>query len=526
MALEAETASQVNSTANRVEWDAILSANHALCAIQDALFVMEEQRQEHDAIWDRATIEPHAHRNVRSDLSVLDEATGRLVAAQGLGANCIGQIAQTVHSNEAAEVCATLLKQWERTRTRVAAVLGELFLDRSFLIVYDVCVQAHDLMDSLETALEQATALSPSRTDGYHQIFEARRAHYVPACRRVIDVLNQQKETCALLRPKTKPTLDAVSARWCALEARIDSQTQQALTNSMHSLQLDDTQASREKRRARDSDPGMRVSITTPSKLPRTIKRLPSMSLATPPSLPNHHSMAKRAPLSDSPSERRISESYSMQQEKRSTRKLKRHVSQSFLPIPPTYPDGSLKNLPLPSTPILPNLQLNFAPGSEPIPARYSVNLKYRESMLPRLTPQKPSTESPRFHTQSKRHASYQHIRSTRSMQGLQQRFASGEITSPNTKSSMAYVPDQNDALDIGVARICNAREILVHRIDHGGIHDEYHRYAFRSKTMICRLLYTQRPKEPYLVDPKHIHVRVGGGWLELSSWVDAYIAN
>ncbi|WFC99317.1 hypothetical protein MYAM1_002061 [Malassezia yamatoensis] len=431
MALEAKPALQNDSALHRAEWDAIISADHALCVIQDALFVMEELRQEHDAMWARANMGRHAHRSLQSDLSALDEATGRLVAAQGLGTNCIGHIVQPTHSSEAAEVCATILYKWERTQSRVAAILNELFLDRSFLIVYDVCVQAHHLMDSLETALEQSTAPSPSRTDGYHSIFEARRAHYVPACRRVIDVLNQQKEICALLRPKTQPTLDAVCARWCALEARLDSQAQQVLINSLHSLQLDDIQASREKRRPRDSDP-----------------------------------------------------------------------------------NGSLKSVPLPSTPVLPKLQSIFAPSSEPIPAKSPLNYNHRESMLPRLTPQKPSTESPRFHAPSKRHASYQHIRSTKSMQGLRPRFASSEISNSDAKSSMAYVPDQNDALDIGVARICNAREILIRRIDNGGKHDEYHRYAFPSKTMACRLLYT------------HIHVRVGGGWLELSSWIDAYIAN
>lgn len=32
-----------------------------------------------------------------------------------------------------------------------------------------------------------------------------------------------------------------------------------------------------------------------------------------------------------------------------------------------------------------------------------------------------------------------------------------------------------------------------------------------------------QRPEVAQHVDPRHIHVRVGGGWRELAQWIDAH---
>ena len=52
---------------------------------------------------------------------------------------------------------------------------------------------------------------------------------------------------------------------------------------------------------------------------------------------------------------------------------------------------------------------------------------------------------------------------------------------------------DARDALDVGVARICNARNIPIERVDTGSALDEYHRYTLLSKTVACRLLRTVR---------------------------------
>ena len=90
------------------------------------------------------------------------------------------------------------------------------------------------------------------------------------------------------------------------------------------------------------------------------------------------------------------------------------------------------------------------------------------------------------------------------------------------------YMPDTRDALDVGVARVCNARGVRVERLDaaHGAsARDQYKRYRILDKTLSCRLLAAHRPEEPQGVDVRHVHVRVGGGWEELQRWLDARVA-
>lgn len=87
-------------------------------------------------------------------------------------------------------------------------------------------------------------------------------------------------------------------------------------------------------------------------------------------------------------------------------------------------------------------------------------------------------------------------------------------------------MPDGKDPLDIAVARLCNVRGIRIERLDEMCHQDGdlIHRYAMFSKTVACRLLRMHKPEHPRDVDASYVQVRVGGGWLELDTWLDARI--
>ncbi|WFD35497.1 ATP-binding mismatch repair protein [Malassezia cuniculi] len=56
----------------------------------------------------------------------------------------------------------------------------------------------------------------------------------------------------------------------------------------------------------------------------------------------------------------------------------------------------------------------------------------------------------------------------------------------PGAAAGGLYIPDPRDALDVAVARICNARRIHISRVDS---REEYNRYELLGKTVACRLL-------------------------------------
>ncbi|WFD01646.1 hypothetical protein MOBT1_000322 [Malassezia obtusa] len=453
-------------------WDAVLRAGDALEALRDALFVVEELREEHAAMWAAApTHAPPARPSTSALLRSLDEASGRLVAAHGLGAGRIGQARDA--PAPAASACASLEHDWEQVDARVSATLDALQTDRVLIVLHDVCAQAHRLMDSLESALRQYASAAPSDDDA-RRVYETRRAHYVPACRSVLAVLRTNAETYAALQPRAQQHIDAVHARWHALEPRLESPAE-PLAAAMQRLALGTPRRPREKRRARDSDAERRASAGTPSKLPRT--------------------PAPRTPVTTgAQTEPRHVGRLDVRSARHDTPERARSVLDARTPSTP-----GLYYKPPPATP---------PPAADGRPRR--------ESMLPRLSR---TAEEPT----PLRRASHQHeLRTRASIGALRPRFSSSELPRP-VRTSSAYVPDARDALDVGVARICNVRRVPVERIDAGGAHDEYHRYALLSKTVACRLLQAQRPEVAQHVDPRHIHVRVGGGWRELAQWIDAH---
>lgn len=424
-------------------WEAALQASDALDAVHDALFVVEEMRQEHAALWDAPRAREAGRSNTGTLLLSLDEAVGRLVAAQGL---CTGRMDQA----RALDLDADLAAQWAAVHAHIGAALAELRTDRLLIVLHDVCAQAHRLMDSLESALAQNTG-----SDEAGRVFETRRAHYVPACRRVLTVLTKTAPACTAPRPHVQPHVDAVHARWAALEPRLDAPPPD-LAHAMQTLSLTTPRRPREKRRARDSDVERRWSAGTPSKLPRTPTHVPPV-----PPLP--HGV-------------------------RTEPRMGRSVSAAVPPRAPRAADavperprpGSVLETRSPSTP-----GMYYRPPHAPP----SGKLRRRESMLPRLTtpsddrPPTPGSRLPRTPGGLRHRASSAHLRGS---------------DSPSVgRATRRYQPSPYDALDIGVARICNARQLAVEHVD-GGPDDEYHRYTLLSKTVACRLLHTVcRPTDP-----------------------------
>ncbi|KAI3625188.1 hypothetical protein CBS9595_000549 [Malassezia furfur] len=469
-------------------WEAVLGASDAIDAVRDALFVVEEMRQEHAVMWECAPSAEHRAKTSTSSLLLsLDEASGRLIAAQGLTS---GRISQAhAHTEPGVDkACALVQSEWDVLHARVSSTLAELQTDRVLIVLHDVCSQAHRLMDSLDSALQQYTSATTDRDNARH-VFETRRAHYVPACLRVLAVLRTNAATYLSLRPNVAQHIDAVHARWHALQPRLEPAADE-VSAAMQTLSLHTPRYPREKRRARDSGGSRRSSYNTPSKLPRTPQQRPPV----PPT-----------PLG-------------VQTEPRFFGRLADVAGAR--PTRLGLPDALSSPQPTssPNSPVSPGMYYKPPPTSLPTPLSAG-KVRPGESMLPRLSHPRPHDDA----SPSVRRASHQVLRSPASMQTLRPRFSSSELPRPVRAGAKTYVPDARDALDVGVARICNARSIPVERLDTGSALDEYHRYTLLSKTVACRLLRTQRPEQAHSVDPRHIHVRVGGGWRELAQWIDAH---
>lgn len=152
----------------------------------------------------------------------------------------------------------------------------------------------------------------------------------------------------------------------------------------------------------------------------------------------------------------------------------------------------------------------HFHPGAA-TPRSTRERMHRRSSMLPRPsdTPRTPRTPT----TPTSPHAA--------PTSPARRRLARADTHAPPLPGALrgVYVPDARDALDVAVARICNARRVHVVRLD---ARDAYARYELAGKTVACRLLHIHRTPDPLAVDTRHVHVRVGGGWLELEQWLDA----
>lgn len=439
-------------------WEAVLGASDAIDAVRDALFVVEEMRQEHAVMWECAPSAEHRAKTSTSSLLLsLDEASGRLIAAQGLTS---GRISQAhAHTEPGVDkACALVQSEWDVLHARVSSTLAELQTDRVLIVLHDVCSQAHRLMDSLDSALQQYTSATTDRDNARH-VFETRRAHYVPACLRVLAVLRTNAATYLSLRPNVAQHIDAVHARWHALQPRLEPAADE-VSAAMQTLSLHTPRYPREKRRARDSGGSRRSSYNTPSKLPRTPQQRPPV----PPT-----------PLG-------------VQTEPRFFGRLADVAGAR--PTRLGLPDALSSPQPTssPNSPVSPGMYYKPPPTSLPTPLSAG-KVRPGESMLPRLSHPRPHDDA----SPSVRRASHQVLRSPASMQTLRPRFSSSELPRPVRAGAKTYVPDARDALDVGVARICNARSIPVERLDTGSALDEYHRYTLLSKTVACRLLRTVR---------------------------------
>lgn len=338
-------------------WQAALAAGDALDALRDALFAAEE---------DRVRLVSHDKRTGAA-IAELDRALARIDVAAARAATRV-DAAGEVRDAAVRDAADALMGEWDTVAAHMERMCAHLTSAKVAMVVVDVSTQCTALLDTLETALDEAQGGSPGALE--------RGAQQAPACARMLEVLRTTDSG--------GDAAQAQDARWHALSKRL------------HTLESD-------------------MMPTTP----RLAQSLSSSHGA-------HFHPGTAAPRRHTP---------------RSERTRRRS---SMLPRPSDTPRSPTHWMP--STPRQTSASFGTPRAATPTGAP--------------LTPTSPG----------------------------RRRFARSESRAPPMPGAHAgvYIPDSRDALDVAVARICNARRERVVRID---AREEYNRYELRGKTLACRLL-------------------------------------
>ena len=562
MASEQRSAQDARADAHMPRaWQALLNAGQELAAVQDTLFLEQEQRLERLAA--RSQTAPNARmgaaiaevdmalarasdivERLQAQRARVDAAPADADTAVDAGASDPKQAADGAeHTRETAATLRLAREEhdraWAHADAQARALRDELAADKVHLVLRDVCAQAHALMDSLEQALRQY-AHGASEPEA-RAALESKKTFYVPACERVLGAV--QRSASAAGAPRDAPAhLEALERRWDELRARMERPS---------------APLPRARRTPRTSDP----ASLSPS-LPRpqsAVQRRQSMvhlraqrRISGAPGIASPRTPSGRAPAAGPRSF--------------STARVARRTSGPFaaddaLGTPSKLPaprPGSAAGAARPGS-ALGEHGMYYRPPSARS-SRTGDRLRRRESMLPRLSTaaeeEAPTpSRSPAARRARQSLGPRPSFGAPRGDEDLAQAFAglntggstplrssSGSGRPNRSPSRIAhapplpgsaqthrlYMPDTRDALDVGVARVCNARGVRVERLDaaHGAsARDQYKRYRILDKTLSCRLLAAHRPEEPQGVDVRHVHVRVGGGWEELQRWLDARVA-
>ncbi|PKI83895.1 hypothetical protein MVES_002244 [Malassezia vespertilionis] len=373
-------------------WESVVHAYASLDAVKDALFVIEEMRQDIAKLW--ATVQDgangsarHAHHHTPT-AAALDNAGVQLASAVK-HAQCRVCEAVEAHADPVLEKeRQRLLDVWTPIRLDADTAVASLQDGRLLLGLYNAYCQAHMLMDTLEAAL---AALRNETASEARAAFEAQRAHYVPASRQLLGVLESSAGRASRVCPEIRTYLDNVWTRWGIL--------QHALSATELDKLAEHTQA---------------APIPTPLQTPPRRAASGPLRWSNMPPLPAMPGSAPRLPTNFTPSVQRDS--------------------------PPRTPKST----------------------GAPAPV-----LRRRGSMLPRRSMHTPEP--------ALRAGTTERVRRYASCASL--------ASLPRTRRAFeAYVPQRHDALDIGVARVCNAYNVPVERVD-GAPGDECHRYILFSKT-------------------------------------------
>ncbi|WFD29044.1 ATP-binding mismatch repair protein [Malassezia sp. CBS 17886] len=537
-------------------WRAVVQARETLDEARDCLFAVEEVRQ---ALL--ASYEVSAPGRTSAQLRALDTAVHDLDVSDTKSAAYLRAAARAVGDGaEAQDMYAHLQAERSHVHTCVAALHEELKQDRVFVVLRDVCAQAHRLMDNLDAAME--LALRP----GAHglRVLDTKTEYYRPAVLQVLRVLQHSGENAR--SDSAQAAIQHTRDRWQRMEQRLDDVRVAAATHAL-STQLAvseraantaaDTFRSKEKRPAESDDvaaSAWRAPIGTPGKTPRTpTRQRPGITR-----LPSGVKTQPRAASTAGPSSARR-----LARERRASGipAVSRWTGQ--LPPSPAWTAAEADAHSSPSVPLRAHSVLDVAgaPRTRGLyyrpPSSHPANVPVvRESRIPRLSmphvaePTPPATPS---HVDSgtapgaERTPRLRRAATHSSLRGGTQRPLSTVVRTPDGGSAQSaqrpsssvdtrtanrarstYVPNARDALDIGVARVCNERGIVVDRLDASGgaydpsPYDQYNLYSLLTKPVACRLLHMHRPVDPKLVETRNVQVRVGGGWLELAQWLDA----
>ncbi|WFD28364.1 hypothetical protein MNAN1_003374 [Malassezia nana] len=400
-------------------WQATLQASESLEALQDAIFSAEEVIQSHAHIWD-STDTSAARLLVR-----LDEVRDRLSQAREAAQQACLLPPSPNASERLAQAVSSVHSQFHKIHADALDVELLLENERGVLTAYDMCMQCERLLSKMASDLPHSTTESP----GSRAAWEAKQRHTFSTCAQRIAAMRAS--------PPTQPAVQAryaqIESRWEVLQKRCHAEGILEVTDMLASTLAISTPMS--KRVAGDDDDARkrRWSLGTPSRLPRTPSSLPRTPHAT-----------GRIPSSS--------------QRPRTTGRIRtdRSASASTMGSSPDWiglsaPAGV--DSPSHAAPTRPRSALDRpkTPTTR-TPSSLGKRLARRTSFLPRPT-----------------HALGQGAHASPVPPVPPLPAALGPYTPHRTSvlgDTKKYVPDHRDALDIGVARVCNARSVPVERLD------------------------------------------------------------
>lgn len=385
------------------------------------------------------------------------------------------------------ETTRTLLSECTQLAAQVASLRGALDGDKIDFVLANTYSQGLLLTDSLERAINaRALAGDAERSQA---AFEEKRASYVPACKRVLDALQQSvPHASADLRAKC----ESLVRRWSLLEERL---LRPGDTASKIPITPRTTQANRLLRhrsmshmRPRPSVAALGSPMLPPSHLPQTPSEKRSVSvrkssnIATPTFVRNA-STPRQSTSSSCPA--------SAQQERPTSVQSDSDRIYGSYYRPPSAQSAHGERMRRRES-MLPRLSLAADAGdsraTSPEPGKLRTPRQERQSLGHPATPRRTSNDL---------RSSYAHggpgtPRSPAATMRTSSRISQAPPLPNSVAQMLLYMPDARDPLDVGVARVCNPRGVAVERLDASHAptaRDQLVKYSILTKTITCRLL-------------------------------------
>lgn len=490
-------------------WNAVVHAGEVLERLKDAMFIVEELRQSHADIWDA-----HTDASPGRLLLALDDARDRLVHARDRAEDAANMPVASQELSQLSRTRASLHSEFVRVHADALDLELRLESDRALLVLYDACLQFERHMNHLEAAVGRNSDTPDSKST-----LQATKQHIIPACERLLVTIRSSRSISSQLPVQAR--LDCIESRWASLRQQCHNVDVNETAERMNA-NLNVSPPSGKRRAIEQEDTRKRRwSLGTPSRLPRTpvnkigsripgsIQRIRSMNRVyadSPPmsaegprwtgvlasgSRTSGVSISNEATLTpSSPSIANEGRAKSALEHHRPPSSQGRRLRRRESMLPRLSRDSSSASSSLLSTP-----SAHSVPRVPPIPASYvtSPGLDRSRSRL-RAHPSTPilSTHANMDRSPTAgRTTPHSTGRTTPGHATHTGRTTPGRATPGLHSSRSRYVPDMKDPLDIGVARICNSRNVSLERMDETGRPDGdlIHRYTVLSKTVACRLL-------------------------------------